>query len=383
MEFKEETLKKIFARKEINENYQLKYYWLSKVLEKEGLTAYSEKMNRRGENLLNCMDVWWWNAYRTNKVLDLQKVNRCKNTRFCPNCRTFELSKFFHHFGKIYSKHIRDRYNPFLLTLTIPNVKGEELSETITKLYDSFNRFFKALNQEIGQGKKGYKDRLMTFDGGLRVLEITYNSENNTFHPHLHCLMLSEEYDKELFDKKYCGEYSYKRESYNMYSELDLHLQKIWYMCYNKIRLTKKNYDNLTEKYLVDIKEIDEGGIYEVIKYTFKDTDVQSNYVFKTLVMALENRRIRQGFGVLKGLKCEDIEDGEMQNIEDYLLIDKDENPIELHFIKDYVKNKKAQKKEVLPEDIEKDLNTLLTPVYKNYKKISRFKSDKFLNNID
>lgn len=381
MEFKEETLKKIFARKEINENYQLKYYWLSKVLEKKGFTAYSERMNMRGENLLNCMDVWLWDAYKSNKVLDLKKVNRCKNTRFCPNCRVFELSKFFHHFGKIYSKHIRDRYNPFLLTLTIPNIKGEELSETITKLYNSFNRFFKAFNQEIGQGKKGYKDRLMTFDGGLRVLEITYNSENNTFHPHLHCLMLSEEYDKELFDKKYCGEYSYKRKSYNMYSELDLHLQKIWYMCYNKIRLTKKNYDNLTEKYLVDIKELNEGGIYEVIKYTFKDTDVQNNYVFKTLVMALENRRIRQGFGVLKGLKCENIEDGEVQNIEDYLLIDKNENPIEVCFIKDYVKSKKAQKKEVLPEDTEKDLNTLLSsPVYKNYKKISRFKSDKFLN---
>lgn len=383
MEFTNETIDKIFARKEINEDYQRKYYWFSKLLEEEGLQAYSEKMNKRGENLLNCMDVWWWNEYKVNKILDLQKVNRCKNTRFCPNCRAFELYKFIRNFGRIYSENIRDNYYPYLLTLTIPNVRGEELSETITKLYDSFNRFFKAFNQEIGQGKKGYKDRLIYFAGGLRVLEITYNSENNTFHPHLHCLILSEEYDQELFRKQYQGEYSYKRKSYNMYSDLDLHLQKIWYMCYNKIRLTKKNYDNLTEKYLVDIKELDPKGIYEVIKYTFKDTDVTSNYVFKNLVIALENRRIRQGFGVLRGLKCEDVEDGEKQSIEDYLLIDKNEIPVELLFIKDYDKQEKEQKKEVLPEDKEKDLNALLTPVYKNYKKISRFKSDEFLNNID
>ena len=344
MEFTNETIDKIFARKEINEDYQRKYYWFSKLLEEEGLQAYSEKMNKRGENLLNCMDVWWWNEYKVNKILDLQKVNRCKNTRFCPNCRAFELYKFIRNFGRIYSENIRDNYYPYLLTLTIPNVRGEELSETITKLYDSFNRFFKAFNQEIGQGKKGYKDRLIYFAGGLRVLEITYNSENNTFHPHLHCLILSEEYDQELFRKQYQGEYSYKRKSYNMYSDLDLHLQKIWYMCYNKIRLTKKNYDNLTEKYLVDIKELDPKGIYEVIKYTFKDTDVTSNYVFKNLVIALENRRIRQGFGVLRGLKCEDVEDGEKQSIEDYLLIDKNEIPVELLFIKDYDKQEKEQK---------------------------------------
>lgn len=375
MEFTNETLQDIIKKKEINKAYQLNYYWYSKVLDKEGLIAYSERINRRGENLLNCMNVWWWDKYDINKVLDLQKVNRCKNTRFCPNCRAFELSKFIHHFGRIYKEKIYNEYNPYLLTLTVPNVEGEQLSETITKLYDSFNRFFKAFNQEIGRGKKGYKNRLITFSGGLRVLEITYNAKTNDFHPHLHCLMLSEEYDIELFRKQYQGEYSYKRKNYNMYSELDLHLQKIWYMCYNKIMLSKKNYDSLEDKYLVDIKELDSNGIYEVIKYTFKDTDVKNKYVFKNLVIALENRRIRQGFGVLRGLKCENVEDGEKQIIDDYLLIDKKEIPQEFMLIN------KDNKKEV-PQYKTKDLTILLAPVYKNYKKISRFKSDEFLNEI-
>lgn len=362
MEFTNETLQKIIDKKETNKKYQLYYYSYSKDLEQEGLYNYARKVNNRGERLKDCLNYWQWDKYEINKVLDLQKVNRCKNNRFCSNCRTFELSRFIHHFGNIYKEYIYDKYNPYLLTLTVPNVRGEELSETITKLYDSFNRFFKAFNQPIGKGKHGYKDRLITFDGGLRVLEITYNSEKNTFHPHLHCIILSEEYDKELFRKQYQGEYSYKRKNYNMYSNLDLHLQKIWYMCYNKMRLTKKNYYNLTEKYLVDIKELDQGGIYEVIKYTFKDSDILNSYVFKNLVIALENRRIRQGFGVLKGLKCENVEEGQKQSIEEYLLMDKKEVPQEISM---------------------EDPTALLTPVYKNYRKISRFKSDEFLNSID
>lgn len=361
MEFTDETLQRIIDKKAINKNYQLNYYWYSEVLEQEGLFNYSRKVRNRGERLSNCLNYWEWHKYEVNKVLDLQKVNRCMNNRFCPNCRAFEISKFIHHFGNVYKEKIYDKYNPYLLTLTIPNVEGDQLSETITKLYDSFNRFFKAFNQEIGQGKKGYRDRLIKFDGGLRVLEITYNSKTNMFHPHLHCIMLSEEYDIELFRKQYQGEYSYKRKSYNMYSELDLHLQKVWYMCYNKMRISKKNYDSLEDKYLVDIKELDDKGIYEVIKYTFKDTDVKNKYVFKNLVIALENRRIRQGFGVLRGLKCENVEEGQRQNIEDYLLIDKKEVPQEISM---------------------EDPTTLLTPVYRNYKKISRFKSDKFLNDI-
>lgn len=363
MEFTDETLQKIIAKKEINRSYQLNYYWFSKVLEQEELYNYSRKVFNRGERLKNCLDYWQWKKYKKNKVLDLQKVNRCNNNRFCPNCRAFEISKFIHHFGQVYKEQIYDKYNPYLLTLTVPNVEGKQLSETITRLYDSFKRFFQAFNQDIGQGKKGYKDRLITFVGGLRVLEITYNSKTNMFHPHLHCIILSEEYCCELFKKQYQGEYSYKRKRHNMYSELDLHLQKVWYMCYNKLRLSKKNYDSLEDKYLVDIKELNENGIYEVIKYTFKDTDAQNNkYVFKNLVIALENRRIRQGFGVLLGLKCENVEEGQKQNIEDYLLVDKKEVPKEISM---------------------EDPRTLLTPKYKNYRKVSRFKSDEILNNLD
>lgn len=358
MEFTDETLQKIIDKKEINKKYQLYYYFYAKDLQKDGFDDYARRVNNRGERLKDCLSFWEWDKYELNKVLDLQKVNRCKNNRFCPNCRAFELSKFIHHFGKIYREQIYNKYNPYLLTLTIPNVVGEELRETITKLYNSFQRFFMAFNQDVGKDKKGFKDRLITFDGGLRVLEITYNDKMDTYHPHLHCIILSEEYDQELFRKQYQGEYSFKRKSYNMYSELDLHLQKIWYMCFNKIRLTKKNYDSLTDSYLVDIRELNEKGIYEVIKYTFKDTDVINSDVFKNLVKALEYKRIRQGFGILQGLKCEDVEEGEMQGIEEYLLID----------------SKEAPQKITLGSPQE-----LLVPLYRDYKKISRFKSDKFL----
>ena len=35
----------------------------------------------RGSRISSCCDIWVWNKYEKNKILDLQKLNRCKNSR--------------------------------------------------------------------------------------------------------------------------------------------------------------------------------------------------------------------------------------------------------------------------------------------------------------
>lgn len=363
MEFTQEVLEKMQDKLKYNKIFGNWYYGLSEELKPIALTK-SKQVYNRGERIQNCLDYWLWDIYHKNKIMDLKKVNRCMNNRFCPNCKKFELAKFIHSYGKTFKELLIKNYNPYLLTLTVPNVSGEDLRQTIDNMNKSFNRFFKLFNQPIGQGKKGFKDRFMEFEGALKVLEITYNKQNNTFHPHFHCMIFSIDYPRCELHKNIQGAWSNKRQAYNMNSIMDIQVMKLWYMCYNNIRLSSKNYNALSDDwydlYLCDIKEMDEHGIYEVLKYTFKDTDVSSYYVFKTLVNSLENKRIRQGYGILQGLKCEDIEEGEKQDLSEYLKEDEKESPDNL---------------------LTKGLTTLITE-YTKYRKISRFNAYKELQNL-
>lgn len=272
-------------------NYNSKYANWYIVMSNELMIpfqAYAEMLERKSKRIRSCLNMWTWDVYKKNKLMDLQKVNRCMNNRFCPNCRKWDLAGAIHNLKKPFNKLLLEGYNPYLVTLTVPNVTGNELRSTIEKL-------FKALNYSLNKTTKGFSDRLIEVDAALKVLEITYNSTTDTYHPHFHCLFFSQDYDQSLFLKTIPGEYSNKRQSYNFYSPMDMQIMKIWTLCYTGQRMTLNNYNNLQleDLYLCDIREMDSSGIVEVLKYTFKDTDIQSYEVFKTIEMAIERKRIR------------------------------------------------------------------------------------------
>lgn len=364
MEFTNEVLHKMQDKQKFNRQFQKWYYGMSEEL-KEVEPVRSDRIFNRGERIGSCLDYWFWDVYHQNKLMDLQKVNRCKNNRFCPNCRKFDLSKFIHNYGYTFKNLLLQGYNPYLLTLTVPNVKGQELRNTIDKMNDSFNRFFKLFNQPIGQGMKGFKGRLIKFDGALKVLEITYNEKEDTYHPHFHCMVFSSEYPQVDMYKTIKGAWSNKNQEFNYNSNLDIQIMKLWYMTYNKIRLSEKKYNEFSndwfDLFMCDFREMNEKGIYEVLKYTFKDSDVKSYKVFKVFVDSLERKRIRQGYGILQGLKCEDVEEGEKLMLDDFLEKDKKENPEQV----------------TVP-----GIDTLIKD-YHEYRKISRFKAYDNLKNID
>lgn len=365
MDFTNEVLKDMYSKLEYNKKYMKWYYGLSK--EFGHAKAYSERIKRRADSVGSCLDYWLWDKYESNKLLDLQKVNRCKNNRFCPNCRKLDLAATIHNFRMPFSELLAHGYYPYLVTLTVPNCTGEQLKLMIEFMNKSFRKLFGAFNYplDIGSSTRGFKERLIQFDGALKVLEITHNKVTNLFHPHFHIMMFSKDYDKSLFVKNIPGAWSNKKNCLLYNSLMDLHIMKIWTMCVDNVRLTSKNYNLMSNEwhdlYMADIKEMNEKGIYEVLKYTFKDSDISNYYVFKNLVLALENKRIRQGYGLLYGLKCECESDGELQQLEDYLEIDKKETPQQL---------------------LTKELNTLIKD-YHEYRKISRFKAYKELENIN
>ena len=354
MEYTNEILEDIQAKKVVNTQFS-KWYWKMGI-DLKGEKITSDRLQKKSEKINDCLNLWAWDVYSKNKVMDLVKVNRCYNNRFCPNCRKLDLAKSIHSFQKPFKKLIDEGKNPYLVTLTVRNVVAEDLNEAIQKLYKDFYKLFTGLNRPNSHGstRPGIRFREINFEACLKVLEITYNKRKRTFHPHLHCIMFSSaKYEINDYRKYVQGHYSFKRESYNYHSKMDIHLQKLWTMINLKIRMTEKNFEDMSNdpKQLmqVDIREMDEKGIYEVLKYTFKDTDISNYFVFETMVNALNNRRIRQGYGELYNLKTEDVYEGEIQSLEEFL--DIKENPSSL---------------------VTREINELLT-TYKDFKKISRF----------
>lgn len=359
MEFTNDTLKEMeLKRKTYNIQYGNWYYGMSKEFNEN-----KSKYEGRSERISSCLNLWLWDKYEKNKILDLQKVNRCNNNRFCPNCKVLDISKFIHSFRKVYEEYTKLGYKAYMLTLTIPSVSGEELKDTLSLLSKNFLKLVEKYSYTLDD-KRSYKDRLFRIDGGIKVLEITYNPLNG-FHPHYHCVVFCRDnINEHLLLKKIQGKYSYKAKDYHYKSPIEMQLGLIWSLIWYKERLTINNINSYTyspkNKYLlkngeetnfkcleVDFQELDEGGIYEVFKYTFKDTHIKNYYVFKTLVTALENKRIRQGFGILFNMKCEDIEDGDLQNLN--LEIKEDPTSLLTYEIKELVNE------------------------YRSYKKISRF----------
>lgn len=324
LKFTNEVLEKMQDKKErYNHKYSKWYYGYSEEL-KEDYFALSERIKKRSDKINDCLNLWNWDAYHLNKKLHLKTVNRCMNNRFCPNCRKWDLAIAIHNMKKPFNDLLNKGYYPYLVTLTVPNVPGEELRDTIDKMNKAFRKFFDLFSQSISNGRKGFSERLIEFDGALKVLEITTRTNDDgsvrDFHPHFHCIFFSTEYYEGLFQKTIPGAWSDKRQSQNFNSHMDIHIMKLWKMCYDKIRMSVKNYENMSddwwELYHCDIRELDDNGIYEVMKYTFKDTDIVNYYAFKTLVVSLENKRIRQGYGILYGLKLENETEGEVQTLE-------------------------------------------------------------------
>lgn len=332
------------------------------------------KYFNKADRISSCLDFWQWDKYEKNKILDLQKVNRCMNRAFCPNCKMLNVARFIHEFKKQF-KQLSELYNFYMLTVTIPSVPaddiGEGLNSLIKTLSKDFTKLFRKFNNDIytPSGKvssQALSCRLIKISGGIRVLEVTYNNEAG-FHPHYHCILLVPKGSVNPVDleKNHRGKWSSKRQSFNMKSNIDIQISKAWTMIHYGIsfrKWDKVDYDP-AEKFIkindeitdykaleCDFVELDEDGIYEVFKYTFKNSEITDYRIFKNLVYALENKRFRQGFGVLYNFKCdEEFEEGEEQA----LILEIEEEPEKL---------------------ITKEISELLEE-FRDYRKISRFSS--------
>lgn len=97
--------------------------------------------------------------------------------RLCPCCAYRQSLANAMVISTITAAMIAEGYQPLLVTLTAPNCTADELSDDILR----YNNAFKRLTQ-----RKAYKD---AWASNIRKIEVTYNREADTYHPHIHALV--------------------------------------------------------------------------------------------------------------------------------------------------------------------------------------------------
>jgi plasmid rolling circle replication initiator protein Rep len=379
LKFDNKFLEEMQDKLKVNVSHSNYYFHLHKDFNEPNYGKFYKKSIR----IRDCLNYWKWNVYNENKLMDLIEVSRCGDNKWCPNCRTLNVAINIHNFEPAFKEMLSLGYCPYLFTLTVPNVKGSELKLTIDKMIQSYKKLWEWLYRPIGKGYKGYSGRLVNFRACIRMLEINIqHDDHGMYHPHFHCMIFCEELSEELIDKHIDGGYQRRTQQVMYYSWLDLHLMILWKLAYDDTKLTDINYKQLEDYfeenyiqmqndlsykhplhtwcglYLCDFKQMTmPGGIYEIFKYSFKDKEIYCYQNFKDLYFALENRRLKQGHGELYRLKL-DEDNGDKQLLEEFL--QKEESPQEL---------------------IHKEIN-ILTTIYHDYNKISRFKAYKDLDKI-
>ena len=121
---------------------------------------------------------------------DIKRKHRLKHANFCrlrlcPMCSWRKSLKLFGQVSEIATEllHQQPSVRFLFVTLTVPNCKAEDLSDTINNM----NKAFTCLTCK---GKKFVPAKIFKKNllGYMKAMEITYNQATDTYHPHIHCL---------------------------------------------------------------------------------------------------------------------------------------------------------------------------------------------------
>ena len=242
------------------------------------------------ERVQTCGDVLRF-IRREDGSLKLYQAYFCKN-KFCPMCNWRRSMKYSYQTSRIVDEAIKqESKGRFLfLTLTVKNTEGEALNSTISQLTKSFDRLFR--RAKVKKNLLGY----------LRSVEVTHNEDDNSYHPHIHVLMMVR---PSFFQSK--KDYITQKEWSDMWSQS----LKVDYVPMVDIRTVKEKGKGMR------------GAILETAKYPTKPIklDIENKQVVDDLYNGLYRKR-QLGFGGLfktikKQLALDDVETGDLVHTSD------------------------------------------------------------------
>ncbi len=313
IEVKKDVLKSVVKNIERNElivqYYEL--YGIEKGLDIIDGNVFNNKyeiLRRKRERLVDCNNLWWLDVFDKSKIKNFKTTNLCRD-KFCNNCKKVkQASRMARYIPKM------EKYRDYLyhLVLTVPNCSGENLKDEVNKMAVCFRKLIRIIRGDYKKQGFGWLSSL-GYQGAVRSLEITFTSKE--YHPHYHIALVLRPSSEGLkyFDKKYINSYSYSYGNFKTYfSHLEIIVQKIWYLLYNNIRVTRDSIKNLELGYSVKIDKFKDSEYQELFKYLIKgcgqDEDM-TYYNFKFLYEALYRKKQIQGYGCLYQIKDDDDEE--------------------------------------------------------------------------
>lgn len=213
----------------------------------------------------------------------LKTANFCR-VRLCPMCQWRRSLKMFSQVKKITDKILEnDKSTRFIFgTFTIKNTDAENLEACINTLNKKF-KYLVDQKKTFAPAKK-LKQNLL---GYLKAVEVTYNTKDKTYHPHLHVIFAV----KSTFFKN-SSNYMSKKEWISLWQQAL----------------------GVDYKPQTDIRAIKSGtakAVAEVAKYPVKTApilslnDDEAVEVLKTLTLSLNKKRFVSYGGIFKTVKQE------------------------------------------------------------------------------
>lgn len=284
--------------------------WSEKKLKSQELSNSYMRIGNKLGKISNMYDIgvnmhYCGNTLVFKRNLDNEKklirANFCR-ARLCPMCNWRKSKKIFGQVSKIIKEiNSKENYKYIFLTLTCKNVEADELNnqlKTLTKVFNEMTR-----NTKIKKMCKGY----------FRGIEVTYNEQAKTYHPHIHCII--------AVNSSYFTDKTYIK-------------QKDWALLWQHYLKT----DYLP---VVDVRKFEEHSykaVAEVSKYTVKYNDIVkynddntvneplTDELVYTLHYALKNKRLVGMGGIFKEYhKKLNLEDLNKDDI-DLINTDNDDN---------------------------------------------------------
>lgn len=289
--------------------YYSKYEQEQRGLKEAGAIYYfdPDTIINKMDRMSSCNKWWLIDRFDISKVKNFKKTILCKD-KFCNNCKKVKQAQRMARYIPELKKYKDSLYH---LVLTVPNVKGEDLKDTIKKIVKAFRKLMYYIRGErVIRGYEWLSDA--GYKGAVRTLEVTF--KDDIYHPHFHIGIVFDNVELDKLKKKHVNSYSYSYgDLKNYFSDIEILIQKLWYLIINDIRITASNIDNLKEGYSCKLEKFKEDEYQELFKYLVKGQDENNNFSyenFKTLYESLHRVKQIQGYGVL--YKIDDDLDDEL-----------------------------------------------------------------------
>ena len=165
--------------------------WSKRKMENRELVKILEAARRLDESVISPSRLagvrdcasWLLFAEQEGGGRRLVKANFCR-LRLCPMCAWRRSLKLFSQVSAITDAILADKKARFIfVTLTVRNCGGDMLRDTIARMGEGFKR--------LVQSSKDYRVSAVfrkNLMGYMKAIEVTYNTQENSFHPHIHAI---------------------------------------------------------------------------------------------------------------------------------------------------------------------------------------------------